>query len=237
MRLSIPIPTWRQIAVAIHIILSASTHFHRGQDIRSNSLRLLSLMLEQKKEHSSFFCMPVLQLVGDFRFDASGKVSVTSAPALLKFVAACFRNLSTESLLLVMQIHTWVCDWALRVLRSETCSTQTVNLVIDVALGIVDVKKQVAEAPLCIAIPTSEESTKKFSDLGMGENLINVLSDTLKARLTYLRETSSNNWHRNKSNRDSFQSIMKVLAQMAMCLSLESEVMISLADSLLFIIT
>ncbi len=230
LRGSIPIATWRLITVALFVIFKASIHMRRGQDIRSDTLRLLAFMLEQEEELTSFVCMPVLQTMSEFHFDLSGAENVSSAPAFLKFLSACFRSLPEQNIVYIISTHTWACDWALRILRSESCSSQTVELVIDIALGIIAVKKSLWEGGL-------SSLDYEGRNLGQGEGLVNVLSDSLRTRLEFLQESSDGNWHRQKSNRDSIELIMKVLSEMSTCLQLKRGVMQSLADSLLFIIT
>lgn len=222
----IPVASWREIGIALFLIFASSTRFRQGQDVRSDALRLFATMLEHDPMQTSFVCLPVLKTMSVFSFDISGAESVSAAPAFLKFLAACFRYLDSDVLSSIISDYTWACKWALQILRSETSSFQTVQLAVDIARGVIAAKKEKS-----ITVPSSATKQRE------SEGLVNVLSDSLRIRLELLQEASDNNWHRQKSTRDSIELMMKVLMEMSSCSELDEDVMMSLADSLLFILT
>ena len=77
----------------------------------------------------------------------------------------------------------------------------------------------------------AEHAAKKCCD-----SLIDTLADAMRNRLTNLRDSGDQEWHRTKSNRDILQLVTNVLSETVMFAHMDRGIMLSLVDSLLFII-
>lgn len=222
-RSSISSVTWRRIAIAIYLILRKSVMTTKNQDIRSDGLNLIALMLRKNSNLTYFVCSPALELMKSIGAAGSGSSSLNNTPALLKFLAACMESDNEEFVTDLIRTHFWVCEWALKILCSES-ATNAVELVADVALGIISI-----DCTTCsIDIKTEVHESR--------EKLLDTLASSIRIRLCNLLESGDENWHRSKINRDTLQSIMKVLSKLCSCSELNVDVTTSLADSLLTII-
>ena len=217
--------TWRQIAIAMFLILSKSVSSSNNQDIRSDALRLIAFMMQKNSDLTYFVCSPALKLMKLIGATSSSPDNITSAPALLKFLAACMKSEKQEFVHDLVRTHFSVCEWGLRIVSAETTTVGTVELVMEVAVGIVSI---------------GHTTTLTDSDtvvIECREKLIQTLAASIRIRLCTLLESGDENWHRVKSNRDVLHSIVTVLAKVCDCSELNMEVTASLADSLLIVIT
>ena len=102
---SLPYTQCRQIAVALVLVLIRSKTASQAQMIRSDALNHLASMMENKSTPTLFVCPSVVQLTAEMSIAPSGAESVTSGPALQKFLASCFKSRNRKFIMEILVSH------------------------------------------------------------------------------------------------------------------------------------